>query len=122
MQPDLPPVTPTSFPSNEPKNNTLAIISLGLSLASLPFLCLSAFFAFCACFSGLLTLGAVITGFIARNQIQTTGEKGNGMALAGIIIGGVQLILMLCFAIFLAIAAVVPAIGEIFSSIGSGLK
>ena len=122
MQPDLPPVTPSSYPTSVPNNNTLAIVSLGLSIASLPFLCLSMLLPFCACFSGLLTLAAVITGFIARNQIQTTGEKGNGMALAGIIIGGVQLILMLCFAIFLAIAAVVPAIGEIFSSISSGLK
>jgi hypothetical protein len=44
--------------------------------------------------AGLVTCAAssivgVILGIIALNQIKETGEEGRGMALAGIIIGGV---------------------------------
>jgi hypothetical protein len=35
----------------------------------------------------------VIFGFVALNQIKQSGEGGRGMALAGIIIGGVAIVL-----------------------------
>src|SRR4051794_35455104 len=56
------------------KTNTLAIISL---VASLVWVC------------GLGSIAAVITGFMARKQIRQSGgrETGDGLALAGIIIG-----------------------------------
>lgn len=124
MQDNLPPVTPSSFsvPIGEPKNNSLAMVSLGLSLAGLPFLCFSVMLTFCGCFAGLLGLSALITGFIARNQIKISGEKGSGMALAGMIIGGSQILLVICFAIFALAIALVPALGELFSNLSSGLK
>ena len=74
--------------------NTMAIVSLVLSLAGLV-VWLSA------------PVGAVL-GHIARKQIRERGEQGDGMALAGIIIGWVITglgILACCGIIALAIAA-----------------
>jgi len=41
-----------------------------------------------------VALVAVITGYMARNQIKQTGEQGMGMATAGMIIGIVHLVLI----------------------------
>ena len=88
------------------KNNTLAIVSLGLGLAGIPFLCMSVIFAICACVSGLTGIAAIITGYMARQQIKQTGEPGNDMALIGMIAGGIQVALVTCGVIFsLAILA-----------------
>jgi hypothetical protein len=75
-----------------PKTNTLAIISL---VASLIWVC------------GLGSIAAVIMGFMARGQIRQSGgrETGDGLALAGIIIGFVGvagLVLWLLFVIGIA--------------------
>ncbi|MET3172988.1 UNVERIFIED_ORG: hypothetical protein ABIB52_000816 [Arthrobacter sp. UYCu721] len=51
----------------EPKYNVLAIISL-----------VTAFF---------ISLAAIITGHLALSQIKKSGEKGRGLALAGVILG-----------------------------------
>ena len=51
----------------EEKYNVLAIVSL-----------VSAFF---------VSLAAIITGHIALSQIKRTGEKGRGLAIAGLVIG-----------------------------------
>lgn len=77
-----------------PGNNTLAIVSLGLGLGGIPFLCAAIVFTFCGCVTGLLAIGAVVTGFIARQQIKSTGERGDGMALTGIILGIVQVLVI----------------------------
>ncbi|MCU1569638.1 MAG: hypothetical protein JWR33_379 [Naasia sp.] len=53
--------------SVEPGYNVLAIISL-----------VTAFF---------VSLAAIITGHIALGQIKKTGEKGRGLAIAGLILG-----------------------------------
>ncbi len=49
----------------------------------------------------------VIFGFIARSQIKKSGEEGSGLALAGILIGGIPLILgfiaLIVFLILLAL-------------------
>jgi len=52
------------------------------------------------------SLGGAIMGHISLNQLKTSGEKGRGMALAGVIIGWVSLglgimLLILFFALFL---------------------
>jgi peptidyl-prolyl cis-trans isomerase B (cyclophilin B) len=60
------PVYPYAY-APEPGTNVLAIVSL-----------VSAFF---------VSLVAIITGHIALSQIKRTGEKGRGLALAGLIIG-----------------------------------
>lgn len=56
----------------EPKYNVLAIISL-----------VSAF---------VISLAAIITGHIALSQIKKTGEKGRGLALAGVILGYIGIV------------------------------
>ena len=122
METDLPPVVPSPFFTGEPKNNTLAIVSLGLGIAGFPFLCLSVVLAFCGCFSGLLGIAAVVTGLIARQQIQANGENGNGIAIAGMIMGGVQIVLVICGVCFSILLVLVPAAGEIFSGMVPGLK
>lgn len=103
MQTDFPPVTPPSLPTNASRNNTLAIVSLGLSIAALPFLCLSFVFAFVGCLSGLLAIGGLVTGLIATQQIKSTGQPGETLALIGMILGGVQVALVTCGLIFFAL-------------------
>jgi hypothetical protein len=59
-------------PGGEDKTNVLAIVSL-----------VSAFF---------VSLAAVICGHIALSQIKKTGEKGRGLAIAGLVLGYLGLI------------------------------
>lgn len=66
------PVYPYAY-APEPGTNVLAIVSL-----------VSAFF---------ISLVAIITGHIALSQIKRTGEKGRGLALAGLIIGYISIAL-----------------------------
>ncbi|GAA3884627.1 hypothetical protein GCM10022381_28500 [Leifsonia kafniensis] len=59
-------------PVAEEKYNVLAIVSL-----------VSAFF---------VSLVAIITGHIALSQIKRTGEKGRGLAIAGLVLGYVSFV------------------------------
>ncbi len=67
------------------QTNTLAIVSLAAGVGS--------FFAHVIPGVGGFTVAlvAVVTGYMARNQIKQTGEQGMGMATAGMIIGIVHL-------------------------------
>src|SRR5437773_3145186 len=67
------------------QTNTLAIVSLAAGVGS--------FFAHIIPGVGGFTVAlvAVVTGYMARNQIKQTGEQGMGMATAGMIIGIVHL-------------------------------
>jgi Domain of unknown function (DUF4190)/Domain of unknown function (DUF1707) len=64
----------------------------------------------CGCaqvFFWILTgIPAVILGHIARRQIRETGENGDGMALAGLILGYVGIGLSVLFAVFIIIAVI----------------
>jgi len=73
------------------KTNGLAIASLVVSLVWL---------------GGVGSLLAVIFGFVARSQIKraTDHQQGNGLALAGIILGFIGLVTTI---LFIVIAAVV---------------
>ena len=51
-----------------------------------------------------VALVAVITGFMARNQIKQTGERGMGLATAGIIIGLAHLGLIVLVVVILLVA------------------
>jgi hypothetical protein len=75
-----------------PPTNGLAIASLVTSVAMLAF-----------CFP-LAVVGAIL-GHVARRQIRERGEGGDGLALAGIIIGWIALLVPLLF------LAVIMAIG-----------
>ena len=77
--PGYPPVAPWGRPTN-----SLAIVSLVLAFVFAP--------------------AALVTGIIARKQIRRTGEDGDGMALAGIIIGGIITGLFVLVIVFWIIA------------------
>lgn len=59
-------------PAPQQKTNTLAIVSLVLAF--------------------VVSLGAVICGHIALNQIKKTGEQGRGLAIAGLVLGYIGLV------------------------------
>jgi hypothetical protein len=72
------------------RTNGLAVASLVCGLAQ-PFL-------------GLTTIPAIVLGYMARGQIRRTGEDGNGLATAGLVLGwigvGVALLIILGLAAF----------------------
>ena len=79
-----------------PPTNTLAIVSLSLGIAAyivLPFI------------SGI---AAIVTGHMARGQIKQSGEGGGGFALAGLILGYVNVVLAV-----LAVGIIVIAVAII---------
>jgi len=84
---------PAGFP--QPKPNGMAIASLVTGILAVPGIC---------CWPIGLVLGAlgVIFGFVGRKQIQGSGgvQTGDGMALAGIICGGVMVAATLVLVIF----------------------
>jgi peptidyl-prolyl cis-trans isomerase B (cyclophilin B) len=87
------------------KTNTLAIASLVCSVLSLLTCCIPRVGIF-VCI-GLALLGAIL-GYVAMGQIKRTGEQGNGLALAGTIIGAVVavisiVLLVLAFAFGVAL-------------------
>ena len=95
-----------SPPAPASGTNKLAIASVVLSLAGLPLLCFSVtspIISFCSCFAGVLALAGLITGFIARQQIKSTDQEGDSMALTGMVISGVEIALVICGLIFVAV-------------------
>jgi uncharacterized membrane protein len=76
---DLPGGAPSgpayAFPAyRRPRTNGMAIASLGFGIAE--------FFTM-----GLTAIPAIVFGHIARQQMRETGERGHGMAKAGLILG-----------------------------------
>jgi hypothetical protein len=74
--------------------NGLAIASLVVSLC-----------VFC----GLNAIVAPVLGIVALNQIKSTNQNGRGLAIAGIVISGVQLALVLLWVILVIVLAHVGA-------------
>jgi hypothetical protein len=70
-----------SPPTVPPATNPLAVASLICGLAEIPTL-------------GVSAVPAVVLGYMARKQIRETGERGEGLAVAGLILGG---IVVVCF-------------------------
>lgn len=68
-------------PAVPPPFNSLAVASLVCGLAEIPTL-------------GVTALPAVILGNMARRQIRETGERGDGLAVAGLVLGW---IVVACF-------------------------
>jgi hypothetical protein len=66
--------------------NGKAIGALVAAIAGLPLCC-------CA----VPSIVGIVLGILAMNETKTTGQKGHGMALAAVIIGGVSLVLMVLF-------------------------
>jgi len=81
-----------------PKTNGLAIASMVVSIVG-------AFFLFCYGAGGLIGIVGAILGHFSRRQIRDRQESGDGMALAGIIVGwiatGLGLLIVAFFVIFI---------------------
>ena len=129
-EPPTPPAGPEVTPPAKPANNILATASLVLGILGLLSLCLTAVASLlpfaslvCGCFSVLFGTAALITGILARSQIKTTGEGGSGFAMAGIVMGAILLVLVLCGGLVIGILALLgPSFGNVFSSINASLK
>jgi hypothetical protein len=68
------PYRPGSYPAARSRTNAMAIASLACGIGQI-------FFWFVA------GVPAIVFGHVARRQIRETGEAGDGMALAGLILG-----------------------------------
>ncbi len=68
-----------------PANETLAVVSLVLGCVAIPLMCL------CGIFSVPCSIGALVTGILGKRKIKESNGQltGDGMALAGIILGAV---------------------------------
>lgn len=78
----------TQDPPKPKKNNKLAKWSLIMSGAGFLF----TFLPFISVLSPFLLVGGVVTGIISLGQIKKRKQKGSGLAIAGLIIGGVSII------------------------------
>lgn len=83
-----------------PKKNKLAKWSLILTAAGF----LSIYIPFLVMLSPYLMAGGMVCGIIALSQIKKSREKGKGLAIASLVVGGVYLIIaMVAIAILLSI-------------------
>lgn len=108
---DLPgqvPQVPYTFTRYQPKpTNSMAVASMIFGLATPLF--------------GLTAIPAVVLGHKARGQIRRTGERGNAMALTGLVIGWVAIgffALLVTLGILLSVAATTHG----SASVPSGLQ
>jgi amino acid transporter len=84
-----------TYPLAQARNNGFAITSMVLGIVSIPMIC--------CCYTGIIPgILAVIFGFLARNKLRTSFsvEKGEGMALAGIILGFITIGLVIILLAF----------------------
>ncbi len=91
-----------------PPNSTMAIVSLVSGILGLTFVPI------------LGSIVALITGFMARNEIkQSNGQVGGGgMATAGLILGGIGMLVLCCGIIFFLLTFL-GVFGAIWSSSSS---
>jgi hypothetical protein len=64
------------------------------------------------------TIPAIVLGHMARKEIRQTGERGAGMAMAGLVLGYVGVALTILFAIFIAYIAVAASHNTINGGVG----
>ncbi|WP_262286970.1 DUF4190 domain-containing protein [Micromonospora sp. MA102] len=96
---------PAAYPGYAPpssKTNTLAIVALVLSLVG-----------FTSCITA--PVGAIM-GHVARKQIRQTGEQGEGMAKAAIIVGWILTALLVLLIIFYVVMIVIAINSDSSSS------
>jgi Domain of unknown function (DUF4190) len=65
----------------------------------------------CSLFGWLWLIGPILGlmfGFVALNQIRQTGQRGRGMAIAGIAIGGILVAFIICMGMLRAKARHTP--------------
>lgn len=114
----------TASDTTTSKNNRQAITSLGISLVGIVFMFVSSFTTpLVASISALLGIAALVTGFKARKQIEKSGGIGDDIAIAGMVLGGGQLVMVLCGIIFtVGLIWLGPQMSGPFSSINDSLK
>lgn len=87
-------------PAASAKTNTLSIVALVSGIAGLTFV------------PFLASIVAVVTGHMSRAEVRRTGEQGEGLALAGLIMGYVGIALAVIVAgLLIAFFGVVIASG-----------
>jgi hypothetical protein len=70
----------------------------------------------CQIFFWFLTgIPAIVLGHMARRQIRQTGEAGDGMALAGMILGYIGLVLTILLAVGIVIAVIAASHSHAFN-------
>lgn len=85
------------------QNEPLAIAALVSSIAGIVLTC---------CWIGILgSIAGLIMGFIARGKIRDSNGrlKGDGMALAGIIVGGVGIVLFIAWIVLVVVAGTIDS-------------
>ncbi len=90
VPPPPPPVGGAPGGGSQQGNNGLAIASLVVGLVSY----------LCCAFGFVPGAAAIILGVVAKNQIKQTGQNGNGMATAGIVLGAIAAVLGIVWLIF----------------------
>jgi Domain of unknown function (DUF4190)/Domain of unknown function (DUF1707) len=56
-------------------------------------------------FMGITTIPAIVLGHMARKQIRQNGQQGDGLAVAGLVLGWLGVALFALFAVVVAVAA-----------------
>jgi hypothetical protein len=113
------PLPPT--PALTQKTNILAIISLVTGIVGLLGICVALFLPIVGPICvGVLAIAAVVTGFIGMSQAGKNGEKGKGMAIAGLIIGIVSLLAACLIGVGTALLG--PYIGNIYNEVTNSLN
>jgi hypothetical protein len=56
-------------------------------------------------FMGITTIPAIVLGHMARKQIRQSGQQGDGLAVAGLVLGWLGVALFALFAVVVAVAA-----------------
>jgi Domain of unknown function (DUF4190) len=101
---------PGSVVAASGQTNTLAVVSLVTAII--------APFGHVTGIGGLtLTIVSIVTGHMARAQIRKTGERGDGFALAGLIISYVHLALT-ALVLILFFGAIIAGIAFILAAAG----
>lgn len=92
--------------------NSMAIASMVVSITGVVLI-------FCYGIGGLLGLVGAILGHVGRRQLRTSGEAGEGMALAGIIIGWI--VVGVSIAVVALIVVVIASAGSVDNIDGAAL-
>ncbi len=108
------------------KTNSWAVVSLVLSTVAFPITCCAALFPPAGCIAFIPAVLAIVLGFIARREIRESGgtQSGDGLALAGIILGAVLLVLfmlLLCIGT-VGLTLMGDSVEELFDNISATLE
>ena len=96
-----PPYQPYGSPPYDPYRQVRPQGTNGQAIGAL----VSGIIGLLLCFCCIPSIVAVVLGILAMNETKRTGQDGHGMALAGVILGGISIALGI---VFMIIGAVTP--------------